>query len=1044
MYGTGLNTFAINADGIITLTNKQIKGVATPIDPSDAVNLAYTNQFATNTSLSQFIKSSSTGSTLIWNSGILDVCVNTSAITFPGMQAYVDPSLLQRDASITQLYQIKVNNASLGIYATNASVGTALAQFIRSSSTGSALVWNGGILDVSINISGINFADMKAYVDPSLLLRDSQITNIYQIKANNASLGIYATNASVNLALNAYATNASIGLAGFTKQSYIDGSLAQRDISILWLQNNKANLSDLYPYATNASVGLVLEYYATSASIGLAGFATNASIGLAEFVKNASLVDYATNASIGLAGFATDISINNALTQFIKSTSTGTTLYWNAGILDVSVVPSAGPSFSYIDGSLLTRDSSIDWLFANKLSPADLAVYLSSYATITYADGTFATNVSVNNTLSNYYDSSTVDLMFGSYTTQIYVDGSLTDHQLQINSLDNRIIIIESSTGHVDFAYVDGSLAVRDASITTLFNNLYTTDNSLDLLTLDLTNIDTSLYVLTIASLDFATNSSINSASFAKNSSVNFLYNGQLSQDASISLIRGDNATQQGQINTLQSRSSLIETSIAYLNLHSVKDSSLSNDFAWIGGVLEVSIAAISDVATNASMYYELGIRDSQIIGLSNSKADLLYVDGSLDAKVNKSGDTMTGALNINSGGLNIANDISLLGNFYIDNAVITTIDTSAEGLSQSDTALPTSAAIMKYFGNSLVSGTANSIPKYNLSGNALADTSIYQIDASIYIGIPSGITQIYSPRLVSPSQTSHFWFNGNTPEFVSGTSQCLKLSGTLDENPGFVFNWNSTAQINTISLNNSYAGTPPIPTIQLIGGQGILAINGTKGGNTLIQGGQSADPSYGGGDVILSGGVTGTAITGKIKLLGLDTSTRSKLIYFDPDSSAIGYGDAERDYDASIASIENSIISIEASIANIEASLNNVIDGDSIYVPNASLGTDFFWQTGLLEVSVGGGVSTLSSLTDVSIVSLTDNDLLKYDSSVGKWKNIAGLDASNYFQAKITKDTIPGSSTTGNAGDWAYDSSYLYFCTSTNTWGRILMDFNF
>ncbi len=786
MTGSTLNTFAQTVDGIITLTNKQIKGVATPTNLSDAVNLDYTSQFTTNVSvnnaLGQFIRSASTGPTLVWNAGTLDVSINVAGISFADMQTYVDPSLARRDSSITNLYVIKANNASLGLYATNASIG--LAGF-----------------------------------------------------AKNASLGLYATNASVNLALGAYATNASIGLAGFAtnasiglagfaKQIYVDGSLTTRDSSITWLFTNSLTTSALLPYATNASIGV------------------------AGFLNNIDISSFATNASVGLAiaPFATNASVNTTLAQFIRSTSTGVTLYWNAGVLDVSAVPSTGPSFAYIDGSLLTRDLSINWLYQWKLEKADADSWYVQLSNLPTILGPFATNTSVNNAFYNYYTSTQVDNLLLGYITQAYVDGSLYLQQLQINSLDNRVTILENSTGHVDFVYLDGSLATRDSSIIALFNNLSTTDTSLAALTFNWGITDASLYALTIAALDFATNTSINAAGFAKNVSLNYLYNWQLSQDASIGLIIGTNATQTGQINALQTRSSAIETSVAYLNLHSVKDSSLSDDFAWVGGVLEVSIAAVTDAATNASMYYELSLRDIELYDLSTFKADLLYID-------------------------------TTLGNY---------------------------------------------IPSASTGIGLFWDASGF-----LDVSIASSISQAY----------------------VDGSlAQYIKSSST-----GFGLYWNG-----------------PV----------------------------------------------------------LDVSVEGK------------------NYDASIASIE-------ASIVRIDNSLNDVIDvsiilGDyatnssvglalSNYIKSASTGSTLKWNAGLLDVSISTALS-LSALSDVSVGSIADKSLIQYDSSSGKWVNTSPLDASAYFQRKLTQGTIPGTVSTGTAGDWSYDASYLYICTSTNLWGRVAL----
>jgi hypothetical protein len=285
-------------------------------------------------------------------------------------------------------------------------------------------------------------------------------------------------------------------------------------------------------------------------------------------------------------------------------------------------------------------------------------------------------------------------------------------------------------------------------------------------------------------------------------------------------------------------------------------------------------------------------------------------------------------------------------------------------------------------FSGTTISGTANYIPKFNLTGNGLIDTSIYQLDNSIYIGTNKGETAIYGPRLKpSSGATSYFYFNGDTPYFYS-SSNLLQL--TASGAPGFIFSWDSGNLLEKISFNTTYGGTGAVPLFLVEGGTQFTTPNGSKGGNLMLQGGPGADASYGGGDLILAGGKTGSTITGNIKLVGLDSSIENYILYYRPDSSIVTYG------------------------------------------------------------TLSSGATSLSALTDVSIVGIANNNILQYDSGSSKWKNVAPLDGSAYFQSKITKNTIPGTSTTGIAGDWAYDSSYLYLCTSTNKWGRILLDYSF
>lgn len=49
-------------------------------------------------------------------------------------------------------------------------------------------------------------------------------------------------------------------------------------------------------------------------------------------------------------------------------------------------------------------------------------------------------------------------------------------------------------------------------------------------------------------------------------------------------------------------------------------------------------------------------------------------------------------------------------------------------------------------------------------------------------------------------------------------------------------------------------------------------------------------------------------------------------------------------------------------------------------------------------------------------------------------------MTADREFHADVFQKTAAADST-GTAGDTAYDSSYFYICTATNTWRRIAHD---
>jgi len=112
------------------------------------------------------------------------------------------------------------------------------------------------------------------------------------------------------------------------------------------------------------------------------------------------------------------------------------------------------------------------------------------------------------------------------------------------------------------------------------------------------------------------------------------------------------------------------------------------------------------------------------------------------------------------------------------------------------------------------------------------------------------------------------------------------------------------------------------------------------------------------------------------------------------------------------------------------------------VYVKSASIGVGSFFNTGskTFDSSVN-----LDMLTDVAIAGPSDNQILAYDLATGRWLNQSTVDistltvdASLYFQQLLVRNS-PLSNGAGNPGQWCYDSSYLYICTSTNTWMRIL-----
>lgn len=230
---------------------------------------------------------------------------------------------------------------------------------------------------------------------------------------------------------------------------------------------------------------------------------------------------------------------------------------------------------AYIDSSLAERDASISYLFNWNLSQdasiialrlVDQALEASINDLYILADG-FVKEASLSNDF--YWDNG-----------KLYVDVSVI-------------------AGGVTQAYVDGSLAARDASIEYLFNWDYAKDASI----MELRAADATLYDYIDATLAL------------RDASIEYLYQWDYAKDASIEELRAADASIYDYIDATLGfyvkeaslGSKFIWDASGYLDVSVeggasgtfVKESSLGPDFAWdSSGFLEVSIGPSSSMLT--------------------------------------------------------------------------------------------------------------------------------------------------------------------------------------------------------------------------------------------------------------------------------------------------------------------------------------------------------------------------------------------------------------------------------------------------------------
>jgi hypothetical protein len=190
--------------------------------------------------------------------------------------------------------------------------------YINESSLGTSFLWNAGILDVSATGGGgISFSQMTGYVDPSLNVRDLVIENTRAAYIPNASLGTGFAWIGPLLTV-----NVSTG-GGGVSQAYVDGSLATRDFEI-------AGKQPAGSYATNSFVTTSLYPYATNASIGIAGFAKTAN-------------------SVQKSGD----SMSGPLTLYDDLISNGSTIHFNGAHIEVTG-PLTDVTCPAVSGDLIT------------------------------------------------------------------------------------------------------------------------------------------------------------------------------------------------------------------------------------------------------------------------------------------------------------------------------------------------------------------------------------------------------------------------------------------------------------------------------------------------------------------------------------------------------------------------------------------------------------------------------------------------------------------------------------------------------------------
>jgi hypothetical protein len=280
-----------------------------------------------------------------------------------------------------EIHQISINGGVADFTVTGIPWDIVYSTFIKNASLGPKFIWTNGYLDVSVT-GGTGSGASQAYIDGSLALRDVSILWLQNNTLNLSSLAPYATNASVGLAIQNFTTNVSINTA-----------LGYRDTSISGVWTKLGNVdTSLGLYSATTVINTQLGYRDTSISgiwtkfgsvdtsllnLGTKNVAQDTSLNAIWTALN----PFATNASVGLAlgAYATNASINTA--AFAKNASLG--LYPTNASVGLAIAPFA-------------TNASVGLAIAPFATNASVGLAIQPYATnASIGTAAFAKNASI-------------------------------------------------------------------------------------------------------------------------------------------------------------------------------------------------------------------------------------------------------------------------------------------------------------------------------------------------------------------------------------------------------------------------------------------------------------------------------------------------------------------------------------------------------------------------------------------------------------------------------------------------------------------------
>jgi len=275
------------------------------------------------------------------------------------------------------------------------------------------------------------------------------------------------------------------------------------------------------------------------------------------------------------------------------------------GLSKTTIDSSLSNIYSYIDSSLITRDSSISQLYSM------YGTYDSSIEYLTLWDSILDASISFLSTWNIVQDASIVIIK----SKLVLVESSLGNLTVWNQYQDSSIINLRSS-----ISKLDSSVIRIDSSISSIFSTLIKLDTSV--------NYNTNVNIIQDSSII-----SINTTVQIHDVSISNVYNWQIVQDASIVSLRislNDSSSKiDGSLNNIFDHISKIDSSLSLINSEiSVIDNSIIYFNTW-QIVQDASIVSLKqqNIVQDTSLIVLKQWNETQDLSIVNLKT---YIDGSL------------------------------------------------------------------------------------------------------------------------------------------------------------------------------------------------------------------------------------------------------------------------------------------------------------------------------------------------------------------------------------------------------------------------------